>query len=87
MKKFFFLLDMMHPIIPGANDKLQRYSKTYYIGNIVSKTGEVLHFIVTLNHSVSHFRDIVASPPKGHSSHKKRKIFAQPHTKKVVSLA
>ena len=79
-EEILLFLDMMHPIVPGANDKLQRYCKTYYIGNIVSKTGAILHFIVTLTHSVSHFRDIVASPPKGHSSHKKGKIFAQPHT-------
>ena len=84
-RKFFFLLDMMHPIIPSANVKQQRYSASNNTGNIVSKTGEVLLSIVTLTHSlthsISHFRDIVASPPKGmHSSHKKRKISAQPNT-------
>ena len=79
-RKFFFLLDMMHPIIPSANVKQQRYSDSNNTGNIVSKTGEVLLSIVTLTHSVSHFHDIVASPPKGMlSSHKKRKISAQPN--------
>ena len=42
---------MMHPIIPSANVKQQRYSKTNNTGNIVSKTGEVLLSIVTLTHS------------------------------------
>ena len=37
------------------------------ICNIVSKTGEVLHSIVTLTHSLSHFHDIgVASLPNEH---------------------
>ena len=38
-------LGMMHPLIPGANVEPQRYFKTNNIGNIVSKTGEVLHFL------------------------------------------
>ena len=50
------------------------------IHKIVSKTGEVLHSIVTLTHSLSSFNDIVASPPKGQSSYAKEKISAQTHT-------
>ena len=78
---------MMYPIIPSANVKQQRYSKTNNAGNIVSKTGEVLLSIITLTHSVSHFHDIVASPPKGHSSHRKRKISKKPHTISLFSLS
>lgn len=77
--KFFFLLDMMHPIIPGANAKLQRDSKTNNTQPCV-KTDEVLHSIVTLTHSLSHFHDIATLPPKGQSSCNKGKISAQPHT-------
>ena len=57
-----------------------RDTKKQTIHNIVSRVGEVLHSIVTLIHSLSHFHGIVASPPKGHSSHKKENFSAQPHT-------
>ena len=34
----------------------------------------------SVTHSLSHFHDIEASPPKVHRSHKKGKISPQPHT-------
>ena len=86
-KKFFFLLDMMHPIIPSANVKQQRYSQTNNMGFIVSKTGEVLLSIVTLTHSLAlTFPWHCGLTSLRHSSHKKGKISAQPHTISLFSL-
>ena len=80
-KTFFFLLNMMHQ---SSLVEMSNYKDTS-TQTIQVRLCEVMHFMVTLTHSLSHFRDIVASPPEGHSSHKKGKISAQPHT--IVKLS
>ena len=65
---------MMHPIIPGANVKLQRHSKTNNIGNIVSKMDEVLHSVVT--HDINLWLHLL----KNTVALTEGRISAQPHT-------
>lgn len=66
-KKFFFLLDMMHPItplVPMSNNK-DTPKQTIWASLCKKRVKFCFLLSPSLTHSLSHFHDIVASPPKG----------------------